>query len=583
MFRGTPDHTSFIDSKEKRLFTAENWMFNASSPIRSSAAYDQDHVYFGTSKGVFYALNKQNGHLFWKFETGYAINSSPCLFKSTVFFSDNKQTLYALNIQTGKLVWKFDFSTNREYPWAFDYYYSSPTIFNNRLLIGAKDGFVYKIDLATGKPLWKFKTEGIVRSTPSIKDNMVVFGDTEGILYAIRFNDGKELWRFHSQGFHLKNEDFGFDRKAFISSPVITGNKVLAGCRDGFLYAVNFNTGKEAWHIDHKVSWVISSVAVKDSIVVTGTSDGRFVQAVNLQTGKELWKFHTISIVWSSPVICNNEVYIGSQEGILYCLDLHDGKMISSFNASGKIFTSPAISDSLLFFGTDNGIFYALKSKEQKRESPARIKKYVYWQPDVSVYFTFGTDIRIRDLLINNRYTVIHSKEIQAVLKNTDSASQSLIVFASNYFPQNIMEGKDHSLLRTFLDAGGRIVIMGTNPVIYVTDTLNGMIKGFDFLRADSVLGIKFTYNDLRSMRGIQPAFPTVTGTRWGLQKFWTGFLPIKRDQADIILGMDEDGYASAWVKKYSQTKGSGFIQIWVDPEGSEDLGYIIKVAEHEE
>lgn len=160
----------------------------------------------------------------------------------------------------------------------------------------------------------------------------------------------------------LKNEDFGFDRRAIISSPTVTNNKIIFGCRDGFFYAVNVNNGKELWHVDHNVSWVISSIAVKDTIAVTGTSDGRFVQAVSTNTGKEIWKFKTVSIVWSSPVIYNNEVYIGSQEGVLYCLDLFTGKKINSFQANGKIFTSPVISDSLLFFGTDKGYFYALHS-----------------------------------------------------------------------------------------------------------------------------------------------------------------------------------------------------------------------------
>jgi outer membrane protein assembly factor BamB len=308
MFRGTALHISSITSNKQIIFGEKAWMFNADAPIRTTVVCNNNNIFFGSSKGIFYALDKNNGAIKWQYNTGYAIESSAALFNDNVFFSDNKQTLYALNESTGKLVWKFDFGNSLNYDWGFDYYYSSPTIADGKILIGAKDGFVYSIDATNGKVIWKFKTDGIVRSTPAVENNAVYFGDVEGILYKVDFNTGKEIWRFKTTGNSLKNEDFGFDRRAIISSPVITQNKILFGCRDGFLYAVNKKTGKEDWNMDHHVSWVISSIAVKDSIVVTGTSDGRFVQAINLNTGNEIWKFKTVSLVWSSPIIFNNAV-----------------------------------------------------------------------------------------------------------------------------------------------------------------------------------------------------------------------------------------------------------------------------------
>jgi hypothetical protein len=38
---------------------------------------------------------------------------------------------------------------------------------------------------------------------------------------------------------------------------------------------------------------------------------------------------------------------------------------------------------------------------------------------------------------------------------------------------------------------------------------------------------------------------------------------------------------AAAWVKKYSLLNGSGFVQIWLEQEGTGDLSYILKVAEY--
>jgi outer membrane protein assembly factor BamB len=577
MFRGTPDHTSNYTDGKEIAFTDEAWSFNARAPIRSTAVSSGTTVFFGSSDGKFYALDKQTGKAKWVYNSGSSVESSPALNKGKVFFANNDQSLFALGALTGKLIWKYSFGENRDYDWGFDYYYSSPTLSNGFIVIGAKDGFVYKLNEANGKPVWKFKTEGIVRSTPAVDGNKIFFGDTDGLLYALDFTSGSELWRFATVGNGLKNEDFGFDRRAIISSPTVKSDKVFAGCRDGFFYAVNKNTGKEIWRVDHEVSWVISSLAVKDTILVAGTSDGRFVQAVSSNTGNQLWKTRTASIVWSSPIIHNNKVYIGSGEGVLYCLDLYTGKILNRFQTAGSIFSSPVVSDSMLFFGSDDGKFYALKSG-LPHPSPKNLKRFVFYEPGVNNYFRGGTDAKLRTYFASNGYSVLNAAKLDSVLKT--SGTNSVIVFAANYFPKNILEGYKNSSLRKYLDNGGRIVICGLNPVIARYDE-NKNLNGFNFLVADSILGIHYGPNDLRSHKGIYPSFATAEGKKWGMKDFWISALGLDPKQADLVLGKNENGLAAAWVKKYNPAKGSGFIQIWLEQDGADDLSYILKVAEY--
>ena len=160
------------------------------------------------------------------------------------------------------------------YPWRFDYYYSSPVLYSDRIYIGSDDGNLYAINATDGKIIWKFKTAGLVRSTPAIFNDKILFGDTEGIFYSID-EKGKEVWNYKITGQPLKLDTLGFDRKAMLGAPVIKGNKVVFGARDGYLYCLDPRDGNFIWKVDHEVSWVISTVAIKDSIVVTGTSDGQ--------------------------------------------------------------------------------------------------------------------------------------------------------------------------------------------------------------------------------------------------------------------------------------------------------------------
>ena len=98
---------------------------------------------------------------------------------------------------------------------------------------------------------------------------------------------------------------------------------------------------------------------------------------------------------------------------------------------------------------------------------------------------------------------------------------------------------------------------------------------------ADSVLGIQYGPNDLRSHKGIYPAFATEEGKRWGLKDFWISSLGMEPSKVDRVFGKDEKGMATAWLKTYNPAKGSGFIQIWLEQDGAEDLSYILNVAEY--
>ena len=577
MYRANPAHNGNYTSGIKGFFNECAWKFNADAPVRSTALIAGNSVYFGGSRGIFYSLNKNTGKLNWAFKPGHAINSSAAVHNGSVFFSDNQQSLYSLNATTGKLNWKVSLGPAKNYEWAFDYTYSSPAIINGQILIGSKDGCIYNIDEVSGRVKWKFKTEGIVRSSPAVLDNTVYVGDSGGNFFAIGLGSGKLQWRFEMEGHNLQNEKFSFDRRAIIASPVVTGNKVVIGGRDGFLYCLDKNTGKQIWRVDHEVSWIISAVAVKGNIVVTGTSDGHFVQAVDINTGKQLWKYHTANVVWSSPIIDGDKVYIGSHEGAVYCLDLKTGIKITSYQTGGIVFSSPVIDGHLLYVGSDDGFLYALKPGTD-HTSPLKAHKYVFW--DESIPAPNGNDIRIRKYLTDNGYKLLNKEKLVNMIGAKDSAENSVIVFATNFFPEEITKGEKSSALRHYLDEGGKVVVTASDPLILKYNAKYKSVALGSFLYADSVIGIKYGPDDLRSYKGNQPAFSTKAGNEWGVQSFWASPLSIDPKQVDVVLGMDENGLASAWVKKFHKSSGSGFVQIWAG-ESDRDLSFITRVAEY--
>jgi len=575
MFRDNAQHNSLISGGANLLYDTKAWSFDAGAPVRSTALINNNAVYFGNTGGDFFALDKKNGTTIWQYHTGYAINSSAACANGTVYFSDNEQTLYALDQHTGALQWKFKMGNKLPYPWRFDYYYSSPTLLEDKIIIGSDDGNLYMLDQQKGTVIWKFKSKGLVRSTPSVYKDEILFGDTEGNLLALDSKTGNPKWEFKINGAPLNLDTLGFDRKAILAAPVITNDKIVVGARDGFLYCLNASDGKKIWTVDHEISWIISTVAIKDSIVVTGTSDGRFIQAVNLNTGKEIWKYHTPMATWSSPIIDNDKVYEGCYDGQLFCVDLKTGKRLGQFTTNSIIYSSPVISDSLLYIGSDDGHLYALSGRTPEKQLVK--KQLVYYDADqLKIYFKNGADVRIKNYLQSNGFKTIGTDTLPKVM--ADSAAFTTIVFATDYFPQSIYANGSNALVRKFLDAGGRIILVGNNPLFFNIDESKKQFLGLTNRRTDTVLNLNYGPTDTRAFGGLFSSFANAQGKRYNLPDFWVSNFGIDKKQVDIVLGENENGQASAFIKKYDH--GGALVQLFMHTELPVNLDAIIKLSE---
>ena len=123
------------------------------------------------------------------------------------------------------------------------------------------------------------------------------------------------------------------------AGPTVDDGVVYVGSMDGYLYAVDSQTGRELWKFEagHPV---ISTPAVADGTVYFGSgcvgefclrrpdSDYNFY-ALDSQTGQEIWRFKTGGGVASSPLVADDLVYFGSEDQHVYALDRQTGQEIS--------------------------------------------------------------------------------------------------------------------------------------------------------------------------------------------------------------------------------------------------------------
>ena len=104
-------------------------------------------------------------------------------------------------------------------------------------------------------------------------------------------------------------------------------------------------------------------------IRVKFTDDGKeyqksipfFIDELGRQNmGVAKWRYKMGGSSQSTPLVFNDTVYVGSNDGLLYAIDEETGKLKWSFNAGAEILSSPAAFKNLILFGAGNSKFYAL-------------------------------------------------------------------------------------------------------------------------------------------------------------------------------------------------------------------------------
>ncbi len=354
----------------------ERWRFETGDIVLSSPAVSDGFVYVGSRVNKVYSIDAGTGKEKWRYETGSNVLSSLAVAKGVVYVGSDDGNLYSIDAVTGKEKWRFETGGS---------VYSSPAVSNGVVYVGSRDNNLYAIDVVTGKEKWRFKTGSNVESSPAVSDGVVYIGSWDKNLYAVDAVTGKEKWRF-------KTGDI------VLSSPAVSNGFVYVGSRDNNLYVIDVVTGKEKWRFETG-SYVDSSPVVSNGFVYVGSADGNLYAIGGALTGQattqtpdsgvvptiaELWRFPTNNSVYSSPVVSNGIVYVGSQDWNLYAIDAVTGKEKWRFGTGGAVYSSPAVSNGIVYVGSWDNNLYAIDAITGKEVWRYTTWRKVYSSPVVS-------------------------------------------------------------------------------------------------------------------------------------------------------------------------------------------------------
>lgn len=284
-------------------FSAEGRM----KPVFSSPCIAGDRLFIGEglhqdSDCHLFCLDRRNGGLLWSFPTKSHVESSPIVYEDRVFFGAGEDGVYCVNAETGKEVWHFRGL----------HVDGSPALEGGRVFVGSGYGSheVFALDAATGKRLWQTRVDLPAFASPLSVGDRVYFGlgtgnltdsgsRPAGAMLCCSAEDGRVLWR----------ETFP---DAVHGRPVVLGDQLCFGCRDGSVYCLDRNTGKHVWQ-QVLGSPVVTTPALRDSRLYVAATGGQ-VCRLNISTGAIEWNFDVGKHSSMKPMLTSSPWVVAGQD-----------------------------------------------------------------------------------------------------------------------------------------------------------------------------------------------------------------------------------------------------------------------------
>jgi len=271
----------------------------------------------------------------WRYvtgESGEAV-STPAVGPDRVYFAYGSK-LYAVDRATGAKSWPNGYTElNTQVT-------SGIVLHHDTLYFGAADGKLWAVDAAGGAAKWKYASEGPVKSAPIVHAGIIYFGSDDGQLYAFDLSTDQPLAPFEASG-------------PIQSTPAIWKNYVFVSSQDGYIYALRRTSSgfQLAWHTQVTAAYMklfSSPVVHREQVLVSASN--RLI-ALDAERGTRRWTFQAGDLITGSPAVQGRRAYVGSRDGVVYCIDATRGKAIWRFpedSSRGPIQSSPVLAGDVL-------------------------------------------------------------------------------------------------------------------------------------------------------------------------------------------------------------------------------------------
>ncbi|MBN2357535.1 PQQ-like beta-propeller repeat protein [candidate division KSB1 bacterium] len=198
-------------------------------------------------------------------------------------------------------------------------------------------------DLHQAETRWSASV-GIIFGEPLIHDSWIFLAAADGRILRVRTADGQISRRARSQA-------------RFLASPALLNDVLVVGDDQGVVSAFDASL-EPLWQFETGAS-IRATPVLDEGRIYIGSTDGVFY-CLDLLSGESLWQTPVEGRIFHTAAVCDEKIVFGATDHTVYCLDRRSGKIQWTFKSKSVIGTSPVLTKDTAFIGSLDKTFYAL-------------------------------------------------------------------------------------------------------------------------------------------------------------------------------------------------------------------------------
>ncbi|QLE02448.1 PQQ-binding-like beta-propeller repeat protein [Galbibacter sp. BG1] len=346
------------------------WTHNFQNYITNQPKVHNEMVLVALRNGEVYSFSLSTGEIVWNIDLDTELVGTPSIGNEQLIIGNTTGKLFSIKVKNGNLNWSFQ---AEEIEKKSNQFYSGAHFYHDQVFIGASNKNLYCFS-PEGKQLWKLKLSDWIRAAPVTVNNYLYAASFDGLLHKIDISTKKPR-------IVLGNP---ISEHPITADLVGNNNGVFIADQNLVLHAVSPNSLETLWQhgiVDgifdsgnyYKADWaggLLGTPTIVDGVAYIGGPDG-FVNAVNVETGKEIWRFETNSTVSLAPTVVDERIFFGylgantehygyENPGEYFALNKNTGEPIWSSKEFGRVWVSATYADGKLFFGNTDGFVFAV-------------------------------------------------------------------------------------------------------------------------------------------------------------------------------------------------------------------------------
>jgi outer membrane protein assembly factor BamB len=246
-----------------------------------------------------------------------------------------------------------------------------------QVIFGGGDGWLYSFDPAgfDGKSrlLWKFDAnpkDSVYRLNGATRNHIIATPVVyDGLVYVAVGEDpehgegGGHLWCIDPTKRGDVSPTLVFN-SSDMTKPVAPKRKQALVAAEGDVERDNPNSAA-VWHyvgsnpkeFESTMHRTCGTVAIKNDLLFIADFSG-VLHCLNAKTGDAHWTHDMLAASWASPLIANEKVYIGDEDGDILILDLaKELNIVAEINLGSALYTTPVSANESIYIANRNRVF----------------------------------------------------------------------------------------------------------------------------------------------------------------------------------------------------------------------------------